>query len=110
MLNPKLKLNKKLFDADVEVAPTRAGFGSGLLALGEINPNIVALAADLTESTQAHKFAEKFPERFFQTGIGEQNMAAVAAGLGVTGKIAFISSYATFSPGKNWETLRKTLS
>lgn len=108
MLNPKLKLNNKLFDADVEVAPTRAGFGSGLLALGEMNPNVVALAADLTESTQAHKFAEKFPERFFQTGIGEQNMAAIAAGLGVTGKIAFISSYATFSPGKNWETLRTT--
>lgn len=108
MLNPKLHLNKNLFKDDVEVAPTRAGFGSGLLALGEINPNVVALAADLTESTQAHKFAEKFPERFFQTGIGEQNMAAIAAGLGVTGKIAFISSYATFSPGKNWETLRTT--
>jgi transketolase len=108
MLNPKLKLNKKLFDTDVEVAPTRAGFGSGLLALGEMNPNVVAIAADLTESTQAHKFAEKFPERFIQAGIGEQNMAAVAAGLGVTGKVAFISSYATFSPGKNWETLRTT--
>ncbi|MBA3724281.1 MAG: transketolase family protein [Candidatus Levybacteria bacterium] len=108
MLNPKLKLNKKLFDKDVELAPTRAGFGSGLLALGETNPNVVALAADLTESTQANKFAEKFPERFIQTGIGEQNMAAVAAGLAVTGKVAFISSYATFSPGKNWETLRTT--
>lgn len=108
MLNPKLKLNKKLFDKDVELAPTRAGFGSGLLALGETNPNVVALAADLTESTQANKFAEKFPERFIQTGIGEQNMAAIAAGLAVTGKVAFISSYATFSPGKNWETLRTT--
>ncbi len=108
MLNPNLKLNEKLFDEDVEVQPTRAGFGSGLLALGEINPNVVALAADLTESTQAHKFAEKFPERFFQVGIGEQNMAAIAAGLAESGKIAFISSYATFSPGKNWETLRTT--
>src|SRR5664279_5163958 len=108
MLNDKLKLNKKLFDEDVEQAPTRAGFGTGLLALGEMNPNVVALAADLTESTQAHLFAEKFPDRFFQAGIGEQNMAAIAAGLGVTGKIAFISSYATFSPGKNWETLRTT--
>ncbi len=108
MLNPKLKLNNKLFKPDVETAPTRAGFGSGLLSLGETNPNVVALSADLTESTQAHKFAEKFPERFFQTGIGEQNMAAIAAGLGVTGKVAFISSYATFSPGKNWETIRTT--
>lgn len=108
MLNPNLKLNEKLFDHDVVLEPTRKGFGDGLLALGEINPNVVALAADLTESTQAHKFAEKFPERFIQTGIGEQNMAAIAAGLAVTGKVAFISSYATFSPGKNWETIRTT--
>ena len=108
MLNPNLKLNEKLFDEDVEVAPTRQGFGEGLLQLGETNPNVVALSADLTESTYAHKFAEKFPERFFQTGIGEQNMATIAAGLAETGKVAFISSYATFSPGKNWETLRTT--
>jgi len=108
MLNDKFKLNKKLFTEDVEKAPTRAGFGTGLLALGEMNPNVVALSADLTESTQVHLFAEKFPERFFQAGIGEQNMAAIAAGLAVTGKVAFISSYATFSPGKNWETLRTT--
>jgi len=109
MLNPKLKLNPKLFDKDVEVKPTREGFGKGLLALGEMNPNVVALSADLAESTHAHLFAEKFPERFFEVGIGEQNMAAIGAGLGVTGKIAFISSYATFSPGKNWETIRTTI-
>ncbi len=108
MLNPNLNLNEKLFDEDCELAPTRAGFGNGLLELGESNPNVVALSADLTESTHAHKFAEKFPDRFFEIGIGEQNMAAVAAGLGVSGKIAFISSYATFSPGKNWETIRTT--
>src|SRR6266851_4357425 len=108
MLNPNLNLNPKLFDKDVQVAPTRAGFGTGLLHLGEVNPNVVALSADLTESTQVNKFAEKFPERFFELGVAEQNMAAVAAGFGVTGKIAFISSYATFSPGKNWETLRTT--
>lgn len=109
MLNPNLKLNQKLFEADVEAKPTRAGFGTGLLHLGEINPNVVALCADLTGSTNAHLFAEKFPERFFQVGVAEQNMAAVAAGLGVSGKIAFISSYATFSPGKNWETIRTTI-
>jgi len=108
MLNPNLKLNEKLFDQDVEVAPTRAGFGTGLLSLGETNPNVVALSADLTESTQVNKFAEKFPERFFELGVAEQNMAAVAAGFAETGKIAFISSYATFSPGKNWETIRTT--
>lgn len=109
MLNQSLKLNPKLFDQDVEVQPTRKGYGEGLLALGEQNPNIVGLSADLTESTYAHLFAEKFPERFFEIGIGEQNMAAVAAGLAVTGKIPFISSYATFSPGKNWETIRTTI-
>jgi transketolase len=109
MLNPNLKLNEKLFDKDVEVKPTRAGYGLGLLHLGETNPNVVALCADLTESTHNHLFAEKFPDRFFEMGVAEQNMAAVAAGLGVTGKIAFISSYATFSPGKNWETIRTTI-
>lgn len=109
MLNPDLKLNPKIFDADVEIKPTRAGYGEGLLALGEKNPNVVALCADLTESTYAHLFAEKFPERFFQVGVAEQNMAAIAAGLGVSGKIPFMSSYATFSPGKNWETIRTTI-
>lgn len=108
MLNANLKLNTKLFDKDVEVKPTRAGYGLGLLHLGETNENVVALCADLTESTHNHLFAEKFPERFFEMGVAEQNMAAVAAGLGVTGKIAFISSYATFNPGKNWETIRTT--
>ncbi len=109
MLNPNLNLNTKLFDTDVEKKPTRAGFGTGLVALGKEDPNVVALSADLTESTQVHLFAEKFPERFFQVGVAEQNMAAIAAGLGVTGKTAFISSYATFSPGKNWETIRTTI-
>ena len=109
MLNPKLKLNPKMFDEDVEKDATRVGFGKGLLELGETHPNVVALCADLTESTNVHLFAEKFPERYFEMGVAEQNMAAVAAGLGVTDKIAFISSYATFSPGKNWETIRTTI-
>lgn len=108
MLNPDLKLNPKLFDEDVEIKPTRAGYGEGLLQLGEENPDVVALCADLTESTYAHLFAEKFPERFFQVGVAEQNLAAIAAGLGVSGKIPFFSSYAVFSPGKNWETIRTT--
>ncbi|MDP2638187.1 MAG: transketolase C-terminal domain-containing protein [Candidatus Levybacteria bacterium] len=109
MLNPDLKLNSKLFDEDVETKATRAGYGEGLLALGDKNPNVVALSADLTESTYAHLFAEKYPERFFEVGVAEQNMAAIAAGMGVSGKIPFISSYATFSPGKNWETIRTTI-
>jgi transketolase len=109
MLNPNLKLNEKLFDKDVEKNATRAGFGTGLEKLGATHPDVVVLTADLTESTQAHKFANKYPERFFQVGVAEQNMAAIAAGLGVSGKTAFISSYATFSPGKNWETIRTTI-
>src|SRR3989344_9536154 len=98
MLNPDLKLNQKLFNQDVEIKPTRAGYGEGLLELGGKNLDVVALCADLTESTYAHLFAEKYPDRFFQCGVAEQNMAAIAAGLGVSGKIPFISSYATFSP------------
>ena len=109
MLNPDLKLNEKVFDGDVELAPTRKGFGEGLISLGESNPNVVVLTADLSESTQCEKFAEKFPDRFFECGVAEQNMAAIAAGMGISGKVAFISSYATFSPGKNWETIRTTI-
>ena len=109
MLNPDLKLNPKLFDEDVEIKPTRAGYGEGLLELGRGNPNVVALSADLTESTYAHLFAQKYPDRFFQCGVAEQNMAAIAAGLAMNGKIPFMSSYATFSPGKNWETIRTTI-
>lgn len=108
MLNNEFKLNENLFDVDVKRAATRSGYGEGLVALGETNPNVVVLSADLTESTKVDAFAEKYPERFFEMGVAEQNMAAVAAGLGVSGKTAFISSYATFSPGKNLETLRTT--
>ncbi|OGY62875.1 MAG: transketolase [Candidatus Harrisonbacteria bacterium RIFCSPHIGHO2_01_FULL_44_13] len=110
MLNPEAKLNPKLFDKDVEQKPTRDGYGDGLVIAGAEDPNVVVLCADLTESTRSHKFAEKFPERFFEIGVAEQNMAAIAAGLGISGKIPFVSSYATFSPGRNWEQIRTTIS
>jgi len=109
MLNPELKLNSKIFDEDVEQRPIRDGYGEALMELGEKNSNVIVLTADLTESTRVHKFAEKWPERFIECGIAEQNMAGIAAGLAVSGKIPFISSYATFSPGKNWETIRTTI-
>ena len=109
MLNPDLKLNQKIFSDLIEEAPTRAGYGEGLLKAGEENPNVVALTADLMESTYTSLFAKKFPERFFECGVAEQNMAGVASGLGVSGKIPFISSYATFSPGRNWEQIRTTI-
>lgn len=109
MLNLELKLNQKVFDADVEQKPTRAGFGDGLLEAGKKNKNVVALSADLTESTQVLPFAKEFPERFFQMGVAEQNMASVASGLAAMGKIPFIASYAMFSPGRNWEQIRTTI-
>lgn len=109
MLNPDLKLNPNIFNEDVEQKATRDGYGEGLLFLGENNPDVVALTADLSESTRTDKFAAKFQDRFFECGVAEQNMAAIAAGLGVSGKIPFTSSYATFSPGKNWETIRTTI-
>lgn len=109
MLNPNLKLNPNLFREDVEQRATREGYGEGLVELGEKNPNVVVLTADLSESTKTEEFEKKFPDRFFECGVAEQNMAAIAAGLGISGKIPFISSYATFSPGKNWETIRTTI-
>lgn len=109
MLNPDLKLNGSLFEDDADQQTTRLGFGEGLLELGKTNENVVVLTADLTESTHCHKFAKEFPQRFFQCGVAEQNMAAIAAGLAVSGKVPFIASYATFSPGKNWETIRTTI-
>ncbi|MCX6788704.1 MAG: transketolase family protein [Candidatus Jorgensenbacteria bacterium] len=109
MINPKAKLNPKLFDEDVEKFPIRNGFGEGVLIAGETDSNVVVLCADLTESTRSDGFAKKFPERFFELGVAEQNMATVAAGLGVSGKIPYITSYATFSPGRNWEQIRTTI-
>ncbi|RJQ29033.1 transketolase family protein [Candidatus Parcubacteria bacterium] len=103
-------LNPKLFDADVPQKPTRDGYGDGLVLAGEADPNVVVLCADLTESTRCEAFAKKFPSRFFELGVAEQNLATIAAGLGVSGKIPFISSYATFSPGRNWEQIRTTIS
>ncbi len=109
MLNPDAKLSEKIFQPDIDQKPTRDGYGTGLVLAGEENPNVVALCADLTESTRAEAFSKKFPERFFECGVAEQNMATIAAGLGVSGKIPFISSYATFSPGRNWEQIRTTI-
>ncbi len=109
MLNREAKLNPKLFDPDVEQLPIRNGYGEGLVIAGEADKNVVVLCADLTESTRSEGFAKKFPERFIEIGVAEQNLATIAAGLGISGKIPFISSYATFSPGRNWEQIRTTI-
>jgi transketolase len=99
-------LNPKLFDKDVEQAPTRNGFGEGLVLAATADPSVVGLSADLVESTRMEAFAKQFPDRFFEMGVAEQNMMGVAAGLALSGKTAFLSSYATFSPGRNWDQLR----
>jgi transketolase len=109
MLNPNLKLNPKIFNEDVEQVPIRKGFGQGLLLAGEADEKVVGLCADLTESTQMYLFADKFKERFIQIGVAEQNLVTVASGLAAMGKIPFCSSYAMFSPGRNWEQIRTTI-
>lgn len=109
MLNPAQKLNSKLFDLNVEQVPIRKGFGEGLLEAAEKNERIVGLCADLTESTQMHLFKNKFPNRFIEIGVAEQNLASVASGMAAMGKIPFLTSYAMFSPGRNWEQIRTTI-
>ena len=101
-------LKENIFSDDPEQEPTRAGFGRGLKKAGEADENVVALCADLTESTQMHHFREAFPERFIEIGVAEQNLVTVASGLARAGKIPFTSSYAAFSPGRNWEQIRTT--
>lgn len=109
MLSPSHKLNPKIFDKDVEQVPVRKGFGLGLLDAGEADKNVVGLCADLTDSTQMNLFRDKFPERFVQMGVAEQNLATVASGMAAMGKVPFITSYAMFSPGRNWEQIRTTI-
>lgn len=109
MINQKQSLSEKIFKKNIDVAPTRAGYGEGLVVAGENNANVVVLCADLTDSTKSAAFKEKFPERFVEVGVAEQGMATIAAGMANYGKIPFISSYAAFSPGRNWEQIRTTI-
>jgi transketolase len=89
--------------------PIRKGFGKGLLAAGQADTRIVAACADLTDSTQMSLFKEAFPERFIEVGVAEQNLVTLGSGLAAMGKIPFVSSYAAFSPGRNWEQIRTTI-
>ncbi|MBI2097009.1 MAG: transketolase family protein [Candidatus Sungbacteria bacterium] len=109
-INLRAKLVENILDfQSIEQRPTRDGYGQGLVRAGEENPNVVALCADLTESTRTLLFQQKFPLRFLEIGVAEQNLAAVASGLAAVGKVPFISSYAMFSPGRNWEQIRTTI-
>ena len=101
-------LRNDTFDAPPQFA-TRDGFGWGILEAAQRDPRIMALSADLTESTRLEEFREAFPERFVQVGVAEQNLAALASGFAAYGKIPFICSYATFSPGRNNEQIRTTI-
>lgn len=109
-INPNVKLVANILDLkSLEQKPTRDGYGLGLVQAADENPNVVALCADLTESTRTEAFAKKYPERFVEMGVAEQNMASVASGMAAMGKVPYITSYAMFSPGRNWEQIRTTI-
>ncbi|MBN2127650.1 MAG: transketolase family protein [Candidatus Diapherotrites archaeon] len=103
-----MHLSEKIFSKP-EMIPSRYGYGEGLVELGEKRNDVVVLGADLTASVCANWFQEKFPERFFQLGIAEQNMTNVAAGLSLVGKIPFVSTYGVFSTGRAWDQIRTTI-
>jgi len=109
MIDKELKLNKDLLEKSVEKISTRDGFGRGLLEAGEKDERVIALTADLKDSTRLKLFADKFPERFIEVGVAEQALATIASGMAAYGKIPFITSYAIFSPGRNWEQIRTTI-
>ena len=89
--------------------PSRDGFGKALVEIGAENPNLWVMTADVSESTRTHWFAEKYPDRFVQVGVSEQNLAGVAAGIASSGKTVFLSAYAVFSPGRNWDQVRVSI-
>jgi transketolase len=94
---------------ELEAEPIRKGFGRGLLEAGKRWSEVVAACADLTDSTQMSLFAKEFPDRYVEIGVAEQNLVTVGSGLAAMGKIPFVSSYAAFSPGRNWEQIRTTV-
>jgi len=105
----EMHLVKDVLARDLDAEPIRKGFGRGLVRAGELDDNVVAACADLTESTQMHLFKEAFPERFIEVGVAEQNLVTVGSGLAAMNKVPFVSSYAAFSPGRNWEQIRTTI-
>ncbi len=102
MLNKTLKITN-------DSVSLRDGFGKGLVMAGEADNQVVALTADLKESTRVKDFADRFPDRFFDVGVAEQNLIAVASGMASYGKIPFCTSYAVFSPGRTFEQIKVTV-
>ncbi len=109
MINEKMHLVEGLYQEDIKQVPTRDGYGLGIVELGERDKNVVVLCADLTDSTRSNLFKDRFPERFIEIGVAEQNLVTVASGLAAAGKIPFIASYAVFCPGRCWEQIRTTI-
>jgi len=87
----------------------REGFGDGLVDAARENNDVVALTADLKESTKVAEFADTFPDRFIEVGVAEQNLAGIAAGMALSGKVPFMTSFAVFSPGRNWDQIRVSI-
>ena len=108
-VNMNSYLSANIGHTDIEQEPIRKGFGRGLKVAGEANQAVVALCADLTDSTQMSLFRDTFPERFVQVGVAEQNLVTVSSGMAAMGKIPFCSSYAAFMPGRCWEQIRTTI-
>lgn len=104
-----LHLINDVMAKDISKDPIRKGFGRGLVEAGKRDINVVAACADLTDSTQISLFRDAFPERFIEIGVAEQNLATVGSGMAAMGKIPFVSSYAAFSPGRNWEQIKTTI-
>lgn len=103
------KIDRAFMDGNPRYISTRIGFGEGLVQSGEKDNNVVALCADLAESIQMQDFKNKFGNRFIEVGVAEQNLVTVASGMARAGKIPFAASYASFSPGRNWEQIRTTI-
>lgn len=104
-----MKAELKLDFAHIEEKPTRDGYGEGLVAAAEKNPDVVALGADITESVRVDWFRSRFPERFLSIGIAEQNQMGIAAGLSLAGKVPFVTNYGVFLAGRSWDQIRTTV-
>ncbi len=100
------RLVRDPFAKTVVQRATRDGYGDGLVELGAKDPRVVVLCGDLKESTRAEWFEKKYPDRFIECGVAEQNMVAMAAGLALAGKIPFVATYAVFCPGRCWDQVR----
>src|SRR3989344_9146614 len=109
MIDKTQHLSEEIFKEKITTISLRDGFGEGLVTAGEKNQNVVALTADLTESTRIGEFAKRFPDRYFEVGVAEQALVTIASGMAKEGKVPFATSFAVFSPGRNWEQIRTTI-